>query len=219
MPTKPEKQQCLQYLCDRLEDSGLYRIIDRAEQAILVREKAEPGKRIRLFLPNFGGTIPEFREAVQGSQGQDTYVCPILYKDGKTAFVRMVDRNRSWRDDKSLKNYSARRINEMLHLRGKEKVAIGLFGPELQYYQPETEKLEESVRTFHLQPVDLDYSHLVPGDSGYGFAKDREAIDYKLPEESAPAITGPAKFMYTLGRKIAWLMKAAARAGTDPTKN
>lgn len=219
MPTKPEKQQCLQYLCNRLEDSGFYRIIDRTEQAILVKEKAEPGKRIRLLLPNFGGTIPEFREAVHGSQDQNTYVCPVLYKDGKTAFVRMVDRNRSWRTDKSLKQYTPQEINQMLYLRGKEKVAMGLFGPDLYYYQPETEKLEESVRTFHLKQVNLDYSHLVPGDSGYGFAKDHGAIDYKLPEETAPAITGPAKFMYAPGKRMAWLMKAVARAGTAGTEN
>ncbi len=86
---------------------------------------------------------------------------------------------------------------------------MGGFRDELHYYQPETSQLEESVRTFHLKPVDLDYSHLKPGDAGYDFAKDRESIHYKLPEETAPAITGAARFTYTPGQLMAWLVPAS----------
>jgi len=217
MPSKKEKQRCLQYLGERIEDSGLYTILAQNERSLTVKEQ-ETERKVSVLVPNFYGTIDAWNFVIQLNQQQErvhqqerVYLCPVLYKDGKTAFVRMVDRNRSWRTDKSLKNYSARQINQMLHLRGIEKAVMERFGKELHYYQPKTSQLEESVRTFHLQPVNLDYSHLGPGDAGYGFAQDREAIDYKLPEEAAPAITGPARFIYTPGRQLAWLVPAQRR--------
>ncbi len=210
MTTKKDKRRCLQYLLERVEDSGLYTILAQDERSLAVEEQ-DTKRKVCVLVPNFYGTIDAFTQLMRLNQQERVYLCPLLYKDGKTAFVRMVDRNHSWRTDKSLKNYSSRQINQMLHLRGIEKAVMESFGKELHYYQPETSQLDESIRTFHLKPVDLDYSHLGPGDAGYDYAKDRESIDYKLPEEAAPAITGAARFTYTPGRRIAWLVGAAGQ--------
>ena len=48
----------------------------------------------------------------------------------------------------------------------------------LEYFQPETERLEESVRIFEMGRVTLDYTHIKPGDPGYGFARNTVSIDY-----------------------------------------
>ena len=211
MVTRKEKLRATQFLADRLEQSEFYEIRKRDDTMVLVREKhveAEEAKTIKVVIPNVLGSIEDFRQSYRASREQGLYVAPMFYKDGKTSFVRMVERNLSWRTEKSLKNYTAQQINQMLHLRGIEKTVLEQFGDELAYYQPGTANLQESLRIFEMGSVDLDYSHVGPGDQGYGFVEDRESIDYKLPEE-IEAVTGAARVTFA-GRqpdlyRHAWL--------------
>ncbi len=227
MVSHQQKLRCTQYLAERLEDSGLYQILSRDERQVNLREKPETRERlepreqsgtqprtIRVLISNFE-TIGVFEVTSRVNRQSGVYVAPVLYKDGKTAFVRMVERNSSWRTEKSLKQYTPQEINRMLHLRGIEKAVMAEFGDELMYYQPETEQLEESLRTFHLEPVELDYSHIDRDHPSYGFVKDRESIDYKLPKEIGELIVGPAKFIYTPRRFMAWIVAAQRREPAD----
>ncbi len=186
MVTQKEKKQAISFITNLLEQSENYAILRKTENGVLVREKhaeEEDPRTIRIVLANALPTIDSFTDIHDFHRREGTYTAPVLYKDGKTAFVRMVDRNRSWRADKSLKNYSPQQINQMLHLRGIEKAIGQRFGNDLTYYQPETGNLEESVRTFHLHGVHLDYSHIDRDHQAYGFVGNRESIDYKLPQE------------------------------------
>ena len=126
-------------------------------------------------------TQAEFEQGLASNRRQGVYVAPVLYNDGKTAFVRMVDRNISWRKDKSLKRHTYEEISQMRHLRRIEKVILDQFENPLTYYQPETDNLPESLRVLRMDPVRLDYSHIGPEDQGYEFVENRESIDYKLP--------------------------------------
>lgn len=194
MVSPKDKQRATQFICDRLEESGLYVVQQRTDRAVEVKEKPEAEEVPRTFkavMANFF-TGEKFEQGLDHNRAQGIYVAPVLYKDGKTAFVRMVDRNKSWRTDKSLKLYTPQQINQMLHLRKIEKVILETFGSTLRYYQPETETLEESLRDFQMGAVQLDYSHIGPGDYGFGFVRDRDSIDYKLPE-NVENITGPAR--------------------------
>lgn len=197
MASHQQKNQATQFICDRIEDSGQYLILNRNHREITAREKSdlsEHPKLIDVVLANLF-SFAEFKENYQKQKVARAYTSPILYKDGKTAFCRMVEKNRSWRHDKSLKQYPLQQINQMISLRKIEKAAIELSATfpnphHLVYYQPTTERLEESLKEFSLEPVNLDYSHLSSGDYGYGFAHDRESIDYKISREEA--ILGPA---------------------------
>ncbi len=199
MVSKKEQRRAATFIAERLEQAEFYEILRKDDTTVVVREKydddGEVLKTIQVVIPNVSGTIEDFEQDYRTSRQQGLYVAPVLYKDGKTAFVRMVERNPSWRREKSLKNYTSQQINRMLHLRGIEKAVMGHFGDDLLYYQPETADLQESLRRFELGSVDLDYSHLSPGDSGYGFATDRASVDYKLPEEAA-TIVGAARFTF-----------------------
>lgn len=193
MVSQNEQQRARRYICERLEESGTYSL-ETTESFIEATEKPdrrEVPRAYAIILPNLLDTIGSFQQLYQQCFLNDVYVVPVFYKDGKTAFVRMVDRNPSWRADKSLKEYTPQEINQMLHLRGTEKAVLDIFGVRLAYYQPQTERLEESLRRFNMGPVHFDYSHIGPGDSGYGFVHNRESKDYKLPEEANP-ITGAA---------------------------
>lgn len=184
MVSRQQKEHATQYLCDRLEESGLYFISSRNAQGVVVQEKESPHPScIEIAVANFYPSTDAFLQHAQTRRQEGVYLAPILYKDGKTAFVRMVERNRSWREDKSLKNYSPEQINQMLHLRKVEKELRERYQTYLTYYQPETERLPECFRTFALVKVELDYRHLREGDDGFGFAENHESIDYKLPVE------------------------------------
>lgn len=120
----------------------------------------------------------------------------IFYKDGKIFFKRMVDTN-SWRQDKSLKQYSQQEINQMIILTIQEKYAIFKFDKnkvenihlqnlrdkKIIYYQPPTERLEEGIRKFQPVHVSYDYSHIDSMHSGYGFAKEGNSKLYFFLEE------------------------------------
>ncbi len=185
MISQKEKKQATEFICGKLEDSELYLIQKRLPGEIIVKEKSdvrEQPRTICTLIANFFKPIAEFERLFQRNQQDQVYTAPILYKDGKTAFVRMADRS-AWREDKSLKRYTPQEINQMTALRGIEKAVMKYWGKELAYYQPETARLEESLREFDLKTVHLDYSHLNPSDPGYGFAENRDSIDYKLPVE------------------------------------
>ncbi|MBI2668387.1 hypothetical protein HYX14_00955 [Candidatus Woesearchaeota archaeon] len=187
MVSPSEKLRCTQYICNRLEDSGLYIITGKDAEHVLVREKPEVREQLRtidVVITNALPTADDFVLRRRSNQHQGIYTCPILYKDGKTAFVRMVERNPSWRTEKSLKKYSPQQINQMLHLRKIEKVtAEFLRGSRMRYYQPTTDLLPESIREFDLQDVKLDYSHIGPNHPSYDFVENSTSIDYKLPVE------------------------------------
>tara|TARA_Y100000310_G_scaffold342669_1_gene446855 strand:- start:1378 stop:1980 length:603 start_codon:yes stop_codon:yes gene_type:complete len=183
-----------------LENSGLYIIQTRDHEHVSVKERPtirEEPRTIDVPVANFMTPIRNYKNRASANRNAGKYTSPVLYKDGRSAFVRMVEKNISWRNDKSLKNYSDRQINQMLHLRGIEKALMEVIGDRLLFYQPETERLEESLREFRLHSVDLDYSHIGPGDPGHGFVEDRESIDYKLPEETQ-VIQPAARFRYLI---------------------
>ncbi|MBS3126877.1 hypothetical protein J4228_01790 [Candidatus Woesearchaeota archaeon] len=197
MVSQKEKQQTTQFICDRLEDSGLYVVQRRELGHLLVKEKndVEKPKTIDVIIPNFLGPVKNYTKAFRQNAINIIYTAPVLHKDGETAFVRMVDTNMSWRTDKSLKRYSPEEINRMLHLRKIEKEVLVSFDNPLTYYQPETDRLPQSLRQFKLTPVLLDYSHIGPEHHGYDFVEDRESIDYKLPQGSE-CITSAVRFNY-----------------------
>jgi hypothetical protein len=186
MVKKKDRTAAIQFISDRLEDSNMYDIHTHDDTHVLIIEKpaiAEEPKSIDVILANCVGPAKNFQGKYRANANSQIYTAPILFKDGKTAFVRMVDTNRSWRTDKSLKQYSSQEINQMLHLRKIEKAVMQYFGKRLSYFQPETTNLPESVRDFSMKKVLLDYSHIDPSHQAADFVEDRWSIDYKLPEE------------------------------------
>lgn len=194
MPTQPQKNQAIQYITNLLEASSMYHINNATDRSLSCTENSwvsSQPKSIELLLANCYAPITDFTSQYRKNQQSNIWTVPLLYKDQKTSFVRVADTS-GWRADQSLKRYTFEQINEILHLRGIEKKVVELFGNSVSYYQPTTERLEESIRQFHLQPVQLDYSHIRPGDQGYGFVKNREAVDYKLPRETKRITTALA---------------------------
>ncbi len=201
MASQREKKSAVQYITDRLEDSGLYLVQTQSPFGVEVISK-NSGKKAEVLIPNFLGPVRRFNEEYRANIREETHTVPILYKDRKTAFVRMADRNLSLRAEKSLKRYSLKDINSMLHLRAIEKIVLGLnSGGTLFYMQPESDRLPEALVEFGLGDVTLDYSHISQDDRRFDFVEDRTSIDYKLPTKVGNL--GPAiRIMERPGRAL-----------------
>ena len=107
-----------------------------------------------------------------------------VYKDGQNFMVRLGSRGNLKGDDRSLKRYEKFDLDKMIHLRGLEKEVLKLQEDNtLVYFQPETERLIESVRGYQMRDVILDYSHVDREHRSFGFVEDRSSIDYKIAEE------------------------------------
>lgn len=117
----------------------------------------------------------------------------VFYKDGETFMVRLGSKG-NIKDERSLKRYSKEQIDATIHLRDLEKEVLDMSRGELVYYQPETARLEEGIRIFEMVRVNLDYTHIRPGDPGYSFARDTVSKDYKEARQ-IEATTGPIELL------------------------
>lgn len=118
-------------------------------------------KNIVQILLNYQIPMKEFNEIYNSYQKQFEFVVPIFYKDNKTFFRRTVDRNKAFRNELSLKNYSNQEIHHMISLTRQEITAKNQEKTNtLYYFQPETQKTHESLINVRMKPVLLDYSHL-----------------------------------------------------------
>ena len=210
MVTKEQKDRMTEFVAERLDGSGLYNIVKRDNSHILVAERPEvreEPKTIDVLTHNYYRTKKNLRDKVGYNRSQGIGTAHIFYKDGETFMVRLAVRGKI-KDLRSLKHYSKKEIDDMIHLRDLEKVVLDMSNGELVYYQPKTARLEEGIRIFEMRNVALDYSHLKRGDPGYGFARDTLSEDYKLPVEVAKT-SGP----------IALLVNPSVYVGITPIES
>ncbi len=188
MTSKKEKELMKNFFLGRIEDALLYNIKSADNSHIFIIQKPEISENppeIYVVLHNKKLPVKEYKKLILGCESKGIYTADLFYKDEKNFMVRLGSRGHFKGDMKSLKNYSPKELNQMVHLRGLEKAVIenqpGM--PELFYYQPKTERLDESIRGYKMKDVNLDYSHLTSQDHGYGFAKSGKSLDYKLAHE------------------------------------
>ena len=78
MVSQKEKQQTTQFICDRLEDSGLYVVQRRELGHLLVKEKndVEKPKTIDVIIPNFLGPVKNYTKAFRQNAINIIYTAP-----------------------------------------------------------------------------------------------------------------------------------------------
>jgi len=93
-------------------------------------------------------------------------------KDGKTFFRSATSAKRFKKDrNLSLKYYSDNELHKMIMFRPEEEFALSLgkcFGGSwVQYYQPNSNRLQEGIVSYEFEPVIYDYSH-IPRNERFG---------------------------------------------------
>lgn len=184
MVLKKEKERMLEFILEKLTKSEKYDWVkDPKYPVITLKENYGSERKFAVIMQAGDMTCDEFKlyemkAIAKGYQG----VAQILFKDGKIGMVRL-GYSANTRRNKSLKNYSKDCLDRMIHLRSLEKRELERTGKYLLYYQPESERLRESIRLFEASDVELDYSHLDRYDSGFGFAKNHVSDDYVITKE------------------------------------
>ncbi len=161
MTNKKQRQMILDYLVNKLEQAGniiqpksreLYGI---KTNGIWVNGEEQPEKSLIFLVDQIFGR-DNFEEIVKRFNPE----CFIFYKDGETFFRNAAEKVHGFRKDiKSLKYYTNEQIHRMIALR-PEEIFIIRRRDILQYYQPESERLEEAIVNFPFRPVRFNYDHI-----------------------------------------------------------
>ncbi len=210
MANLQQKKRMLDFVSARIESSGLYLIKARDTSHVLAAERpdeAEQPKTIDVLLHPEKITVRELYQRVRQNAAQQVYTGHVFLKDGETFMVRLGVRGHI-KDPRSLKLYPKTDIDSMIHLRDLESCVLRTTN-ELAYYQPETERLPESVRVYQMKGVTLDYSHIRRDNPAYRFAHNKSSLDYRRPVETA-TITGQGQLVFELGRNLGCVLARQA---------
>ena len=207
MTKQNEKKRMMQFIINRIEEANKSKIITaEPDHIVIAKKEITNNQKLYIFLHNKKTTERDYRNSLTRLTQEHYLISNIFYKDGKIGMVRLGQRANLKGDDRSLKRYNKNERDKMIHLRQLEKIVLNIQQNEkialniqqkanfLAYYQPETERLQESIRIYQMQPVHLDYSHIQPGDDGYGFVQNRESTDYKIAEELLSITSGGILF-------------------------
>jgi len=86
----------------------------------------------------------------------------IFLKDGKTFFRDAANGSKAGlgakRNKFSLRNYTEQEKTQMIAFR-PEEVLINNSREHLQYFQPDSDRLEQGIESFKFKPVRFDYTH------------------------------------------------------------
>jgi hypothetical protein len=84
----------------------------------------------------------------------------VFYKGENTFFRPAAPIHHYKKTGRSMKNYTEEEMHRMIMFRPEEIFMYHKDGQKLQYYQPESARLEEGIMTYVFGPVNADYSHI-----------------------------------------------------------
>ena len=196
MVSRKEKNRMTTFIANCIEDSGLYQIVAKAYGRIHVIEKPflrEIPKEIHVLAHTQRMKEEDFNSLQSKARADKVSLAHIFYKDGKNFMVRLAARG-NIKYSRSLKRFTKKTIDSMIHLRTLEKLCLEDHS-RLAFYQPKTQRLAESIRIYDMLDVETDYSHVKPGDLGHGHATNRITKDYKIILETA-TLKGSMSFLF-----------------------
>ena len=175
MPSRKEKNKMIEYIGSQL-DAGGHRVIDNSfrfswNKNELDYLKVDDDRLIFMISsPNEytkSKTNKMLDELRYQNKGDSLFV---FYKDGSNFFRNHASPNNKIKNkfsklrlDRSLKDYTNEDLNNSIILSEAEK-KIRENRKTLQYYQPNSERLEELIVSFRTEPFIFDYSHVPIND-------------------------------------------------------
>lgn len=196
MVKKEDRQKMQKFLINRLEEAEKYMIVKSDTSHILLAQKpdlVENPLMCYILLHNNKLTEKDYQNIVNNNALQGIYTSTVHFKDGILNYVPAAAKGHLKNHGKSLKHYSPQEINKMIKLRTPEKKTLEYLSPSriVNYYQPESSNLEEAIKGTELKNVKFDYSHLRPGDPGYGFSiSGTTSKEFKIADEEFLIVNG-----------------------------
>lgn len=171
MPSVRQKREMAEFLCDLLERGGASVSIEERKlfsgepivsHYLKVSDARGDG---RVFCVDRAYPGDKFERVVRSLRQRYDRFAPVFYKDGSTFFRTAAPLAHGKRDGRSMKRYGSRQANATLQLRPEERLWRGSRDDRLmQYFQPDSDRLDTALVTVTLKPVRFDYEHL-RGDS------------------------------------------------------
>jgi hypothetical protein len=165
MVGKKQKKQMFDFLVSKLESSA-EKVVPRTKKIVedLDTNYILIDDRGLVISIDQHYTAKRFEELLsiiqrQTREGRNN-IAYVFYKDGET-FFRSAAKDNHFKSDKglSLKNYDNEEMRRIMLLR-PEEIMVRERRKFLQYYQPESQRLEEGIETFGFDPVIYNYSHI-----------------------------------------------------------
>ncbi len=161
MIKKAQRQEMQDYLVSRLDGAG-HKIESRTREII-------PGIKSSYILVGDEGIVllvdkphskKDFIQLYRRAKQHKRDVAVVLFKDGQTFFRSAQYRGYQKRkSDRSLKTYRKQDMQKLLMLR-PEEIFLANNRTYMQYYQPQSVRLEQALECFNFKPVRFDYSHI-----------------------------------------------------------
>jgi hypothetical protein len=181
MVSQREKRQMMDYISARLENEGrqVVSIAGNLANCIYLQDKGLVLMVDRVFPKS------EFPRAFAQAKEITPNVAAVVYKDGETFFrsaaageeeTGIRAKHSKLRDDRSLKNYTSEDMKNVISFRPEEEFLRNRNGGWVQYYQPQSDRLQEGIVSYRFEPVTFDYSH-IPDSARFGpIQKDSERL-------------------------------------------
>ncbi|RMD58284.1 hypothetical protein D6825_01350 [Candidatus Woesearchaeota archaeon] len=157
-----QRRQMLEYIVEKLSLAG-----ERAEPVeknilgsfVSRYIKVEPSGIVLLADRAYG--CDNFKRFVSSAKAQFEKVAIVFLKDGNTFWRSAAKKAHFKANGRSLKYYDENDVFKMLSLRPEEKYAVhASHTGELQYFQPESQRLDESIVQVEFGTINFDYSHI-----------------------------------------------------------
>jgi len=177
MVTKKQKNQMIEYLLLCLETAhpkaraDSIEIVDGIKTNIIRVDSKGLVLLVDRIYPN-----DSFPLLYRILKDKNESVAAVFFKDRVNFFRSAAKKNYFGKKiRKSLQNYNDKDLQRMILLRPEEEFLFGR-GNELQYYQPKSEKLEESLVTYQYSNVTYDYSHIPENERFTPVNKDSDKL-------------------------------------------
>lgn len=165
MTTREQRKAMQDYIVTRLDGSGVdieprtRNLFGKDFSYVLVG--GEQGNGIVLLLDQHYSR-DYFLKVHKMARDNKKDVAVVLIKDGKTFFRAARYRGHGRRKQgRSLKRYSVEQLQKLIMLHPVESF-LKAKRTYLQYYQPESPKLDEGLECFGFKPAVFDYTHINP---------------------------------------------------------
>jgi PhoPQ-activated pathogenicity-related protein len=155
MINETQQQQMLEYIADKLSKS--YKKIEDRKKSIVDKKKSnylvlDDDKVVFIIDRIYHPTNLDMWYTKTQYSDKISDVAFIIYKDGDQFFKSNAQNYYSTIHGKEFKRYSNQEINKMISFSPEEKILYDIFGV-LNYYQPQTKRLNKSLRKFHFNKV------------------------------------------------------------------
>jgi hypothetical protein len=210
MVNQREKAQMRDYVMSHLEGSG-ETITPKSKEVVpgitsnylLVGKTGEAASGAVILVDQKypKSTLRQLNEVFTNPRNNIANIAYVLFKDGETFFrsaaageeeTGIHSKRSKLRDDRSLKNYTDEDLRRMISFRPEEEFCMSRNSGWIQYYQPQSDRLEEGVVSYKFSPVTFDYSHL-SAEARFGpETKDSERLRI-WAEDKRISMPGPLK--------------------------